>query len=111
MRVLALSNRDFRCYASAEVAIGENITVVHGPNGAGKTNLLEALYFGCTGRSIRATNEREMVHFGAQATRVVVGTCDEHGAHELSAGYEALPGTSKSVKHVQADGVTIERLS
>ena len=29
------------------------MTVVHGPVGAGKTNLLEALYFGCIGRSFR----------------------------------------------------------
>ena len=47
------------------------LTVVHGPNGAGKSNLLEALYFGCTGRSPRTRNERELVRFGAQAARVV----------------------------------------
>ena len=41
--------RDFRTYAAAEIALGPGLTVVHGPNGAGKTNLLEALYFGCTG--------------------------------------------------------------
>ena len=57
--------RDFRTYAAAEVALGERLTVVHGPNGAGKTNLLEALYFGCTGRSCRTTNEREVVRFDA----------------------------------------------
>ena len=47
---------------------GPGLTVVHGPNGAGKTNLLEALYFGCTGRSSRTRNERELVRFGEQAT-------------------------------------------
>ena len=41
------------------------MTVVHGPNGAGKTNLLEALYFGCTGGSCRTSNEREVVRFGS----------------------------------------------
>ncbi len=46
--------------------------MISGPNGAGKTNLIEALYFGCTGRSCRTTNEREVVRFGAAATRVVV---------------------------------------
>ena len=44
---------------------GAGLTVITGPNGAGKTNLIEALYFGCTGRSCRTTNEREVVRFGA----------------------------------------------
>ena len=67
MRVLAVSLRDFRCYEDAEVSLGAGLTVVSGRNGAGKTNLLEALYFGCTGRSCRTTNEREVVRFGAGA--------------------------------------------
>ena len=46
--------------------------MITGPNGAGKTNLLEALYFGCTGRSCRTSNEREVVRFGQRTTRVVV---------------------------------------
>ncbi len=45
--------RDFRCYERAEASFGPGLTVITGPNGAGKTNLLEALYFGCTGRSCR----------------------------------------------------------
>ena len=43
------------------------LTVVHGRNGAGKTNLLEALYFGCTGRSCRTRDERQVVRFGQPA--------------------------------------------
>ena len=52
MRVLEVQLRDFRTYARAQASLGEFLTVVHGPNGAGKSNLLEALYFGCTGRSL-----------------------------------------------------------
>jgi DNA replication and repair protein RecF len=105
MRVLALSIRDFRCYDAAEVAIGDGITVVWGPNGAGKTNLLEALYFGCTGRSCRTTNEREVVRFGASTTRVVVNLRTSDGAHELAVGFE--PGQPK---RMQVDGAPVERL-
>jgi DNA replication and repair protein RecF len=103
--------RDFRTYTRAQLTLSQGLTVVHGPNGAGKTNLLEAIYFGCTGRSIRTTNEREIVHFGSPATRVVVGVSDEYGEHELSVGYEASSGASKSVKRMQVDGVSVERLS
>ncbi len=48
MRVTRLTLRNFRSYATAEVALGAGLTVVTGRNGAGKTNLLEAIYFGCT---------------------------------------------------------------
>src|SRR5215210_5762246 len=108
MLVTRLRLRDFRSYASAEVALGEGLTVVHGPNGAGKTNLLEGLYFGCTGRSCRTTNEREVVRFdagGAAAARVTVQGRDDDGPHELSVGF--APGEPKRLK---ADGVAVERL-
>jgi DNA replication and repair protein RecF len=105
VRVVGLSARDFRCYEAAEVALGPSLTVISGPNGAGKTNLLEALYFGCTGRSCRTVNEREIVRFGAGATRVVVRAEAEDGTHELTVGFE--PGQPKRMR---ADGAPVERL-
>ena len=72
--------RDFRSYATADVALGAGLTIVHGRNGAGKTNLLEALYFGCTGRSCRTSNEREVVRFDASVVRVEVDLRDDEGA-------------------------------
>ena len=105
MRVLSVQLRDFRTYARAEARLGEGLTVVHGPNGVGKSNLLEALYFGCTGRSTRSRNERELVRFGAPAARVVVQLADGPDQHELSIGFE--PGQPK---RMSADGAPVERL-
>src|SRR3954452_12370539 len=104
--VTRLRLRDFRSYAAADVELGAGLTVVHGRNGAGKTNLLEALYFGCTGRSCRTSNEREVVRFGAPTTRVEVELRDPDGhIHALAVGL--TPGDAK---RLQADGVTVERL-
>ena len=105
MRVVSVKLRDFRTYARAEAHLGAGLTVVHGPNGVGKSNLLEALYFGCTGRSPRTRNERELVRFGAQATRVVVRLSGEGEEHELSVGFE--PGQDK---RMSSDGAPVERL-
>src|SRR5258708_13585380 len=105
MRVSRVRLRDFRSYEVADVALGERLTVVHGRNGAGKTNLLEALYFGCTGRSCRTANERELVRFGAPATRVVVDIEDHTGPHELTVAL--APGESKPL---HADGPTVHPL-
>jgi DNA replication and repair protein RecF len=107
MVVSRLRLRDFRGYAAAEVRLGAGLTVVHGRNGAGKTNLLEALYFGCTGRSCRTSNEREVVRFGANAARVEVSTRDPDGRdHELAVGFQ--PGEPKRMR---VDGAPVERLS
>src|SRR5689334_23554196 len=105
MRVVSLAVRDFRCYDEAQVGLGAGLAVVSGPNGAGKTNLLEALYFGCTGRSCRTSNEREVVRFDAGAARVEVAGRDRDGAHELSVGF--APGEAKRLK---VDGAPVERL-
>jgi DNA replication and repair protein RecF len=105
MRVLSVQLRDFRTYTRAEATLGEGLTVVHGPNGAGKSNLLEAIYFGCTGRSPRTRNERELVRFGQGAARVSVRLGDGSRDHELSVGFE--PGQPK---RMSADGAPVERL-
>jgi DNA replication and repair protein RecF len=103
--VLRVSLRDFRGYEDATAELGAGLTVLTGPNGAGKTNLLEGLYFGCTARSCRTQNERELVRFGAGATRVVVTASAEDGAHEFSVGF--VPGQPKRIR---VDGAQVERL-
>jgi DNA replication and repair protein RecF len=104
--VFGVQLRDFRTYPRAEAHFGPGLTVVHGPNGAGKSNLLEAIYFGCTGYSQRTRSERELVRFGAQATRVVVELSDGARRHELAVGFQ--PG---SPKRMTADGAPVERLA
>lgn len=105
MRVVRVTLRDFRGYDEARAQLGPGVTVITGPNGAGKTNLVEGLYFGCTGRSCRTANERELVRFGRPAARVVVAAEGDDGAHELSVGF--VPGEPKQMR---VDGAAVERL-
>jgi DNA replication and repair protein RecF len=110
VRVLGLQVRDFRTYERAQASLGAGLTVVHGPNGVGKSNLLEALYFGCTGRSPRTRNDRELVRFGAEAARVVVSLRQDEHDHELSVGFGVLQPDAPLVKRMSADGAPVERL-
>lgn len=106
MIVTRLRLRDFRTYATADVALGPGLTVVHGHNGAGKTNLLEGLYFACTGRSCRTTAERAVVRFDAPAARAEASVLDEEGReHELAVGF--APGEDK---RLWVDGAPVERM-
>src|SRR3954454_15458538 len=106
MRVTRLQLRDFRSYERGELRPGPGLTVVAGRNGAGQTNLLEALYFACTGRSCKTANEREVVRFGAPLTRLVLEAADERGAHEITVGFQ--PGEPKRLR---VDGAAVERLT
>ncbi len=72
MLVETLELHGFRNLADAELKLDSSLTVLHGPNGAGKTNLLEALFFGLSGRSCRTRAERETIRFGEQLSRVEV---------------------------------------
>src|SRR4051794_36475897 len=87
MRVDRAELRDFRNYDRAELALAPALTVVAGPNGAGKTNLLEAVYFGCTARSPRTTNERELIRRGGGGgARVAIDLAGGDGGHPPRAG-------------------------
>jgi DNA replication and repair protein RecF len=106
VRVTRLTVRDFRSYEAAELRPGPGLTVITGRNGAGKTNLLEALYFACTGRSCRTANEREVVRFGTSLTRLELEARDAHGTHTVTVGFQ--PGETK---HLRVDGAPVERLT
>jgi DNA replication and repair protein RecF len=106
VRVTRLQLRDFRNYETADVEPGAGLTVVVGPNGAGKTNLLEGLFFGCTGQSPRTSSERELVRRGAPLTRVVLDTTEGAGSHRIEVGFE--PGAAKRVR---VDGAEVNSLA
>jgi DNA replication and repair protein RecF len=107
MRVTRIQLRDFRNYEAAEVELDGALTVVAGANGAGKTNLLEAIYFGCTARSPRTSNERELVRRGGQGVaRVVLELTGDDGEHRIEVGFQ--PGEAK---HLRVDGSPVDSLS
>src|SRR4051812_49002631 len=68
--VAAVECRGFRNLVEARTELTAGVIVVHGPNGAGKTNLLEAVYFGLTGRSFRTGNDRDLIRYGEDGARV-----------------------------------------
>ncbi len=111
MRVVSVALRDFRSYTRAEAHLGGGLTVVYGPNGSGKSNLLEAIFFGCTGHALRARNDRELVRFDARAARVSVELQDGAERHELSAAFGlAADDSGRPAKRLRVDGADVERL-
>ena len=64
MRLNYLSLVNFRNYARLELTLPDRLTIIQGANAQGKTNLLEAIHLLATGRSPRASNERELAPEG-----------------------------------------------
>jgi DNA replication and repair protein RecF len=105
MRVVRVRLRDFRNHARADIALTDGVTVLQGPVGAGKTNLLEAIYFGCLGRSFRTSTDREVIRFGEASARVSVETVAEDAGHILEASVDRA-----GQKALKVDGVRADRL-
>ena len=63
MHLNHLSLTNFRNYTRLELELPGRLTVIQGANGQGKTNLLEAIHLLATGRSPRATVERELINW------------------------------------------------
>jgi DNA replication and repair protein RecF len=94
-----------RSLDGVELDLNPRITAVVGPNGAGKTNLVEAVYFGLTGRSFRTAERRDLIPFGSPWARSRVRTESGEGSrHEFMAAISRSEGTRFNM-----DGAPIER--
>jgi len=86
-----LQLRDFRNLPQVDLSPSPHATVLVGSNGQGKTNLLEAVYFLCTLKPLRAGRLVELVRFGQTAAHV--------------AGAFALAGATREIAVTIQDGL------
>lgn len=64
MKLQGIELHNFRSYQSKRFCFEEQGAVLIGENGSGKTNLLEAIAYTSTGKSIRYHNEKELITWG-----------------------------------------------
>jgi DNA replication and repair protein RecF len=102
-----LSLTDFRIYADAElVPAPAGITVVTGANGAGKTNLIEAVAYLASLRSLRGSPPAAMVRADAPTGMAVVRSRVRHGARLITVDAE-LHAAGRD--RVQVNGQALRR--
>lgn len=70
MYLKRLNLKNFRNYRYGSAGLSPGTNIIIGDNGAGKTNVLEAVQYGCCGRSFRTSREAEMVAWESQFLRV-----------------------------------------
>ena len=79
MLVQVVEADPLRSLSAVRLDLSPGINAITGPNGAGKTNLIEALYFGLTGRSFRTADRRELIPHGGNLARARVVVVDRDG--------------------------------
>jgi len=68
LTALKLSN--FRNISELQISPNPALNLIVGPNGAGKTSLLEAIFYGCTARSVRGATDDVLLRQGADVCRI-----------------------------------------
>lgn len=62
--------KDFKNYEEAGFRFSKGLNAIVGDNGLGKTNLLEALFFLLKGRTMRGSEPKELVRWGAEKAQL-----------------------------------------
>lgn len=108
MWVTSVAADSLRSLEAVELEPDRKVTAIVGPNGAGKTNLVEAVYFGLTGRSFRTADRRDLVPFGRTVARCRVLV--RSGAGAAAVDHEFMASTSRAEgSRYTMDGAAIER--
>ena len=71
MKVTSLSVFNFRNWNDSTINFDDKINILVGNNAQGKTNLLEAIYFCCIGKSLRA-KDKELVQFEKENGKITL---------------------------------------
>ncbi|MGQ0766762.1 MAG: DNA replication/repair protein RecF [Gemmatimonadota bacterium] len=115
VRVTRVALRDFRNIERADLDMPPGGVVLTGDNGHGKTNVLEAIHFAHTQRSLRGARDQELVRFSAESMHLALeaeGSASQRISVGISRTSATLPGESGSVrrKKVVVDGIEVTRV-
>ena len=100
--------KDFRSYASLDLAIDGRLVVLCGENGAGKTNLLEALSLFSPGRGLRRAELAECARVGGAGGFALSIEIEEDGAtHQLGSAFERGTNADEAGRRNRIDRIAV----
>ena len=70
MKIKHLSLQHFRNYETLSLDFNDGLTILTGENAQGKTNLLEAIFLLSLGKSHRTSQDREMIQWGEEYSKI-----------------------------------------
>lgn len=79
MQIKKLTLQNFRNYQSEEFIFSSGLNVLFGKNAQGKTNCAEAVFYLCTGSSLRIKHDRQLIYAGADSARISALCANRYG--------------------------------
>lgn len=106
MKIKKLYLKNFRNHEDLLINFKENITLIYGDNGLGKTNILEAIYFLSTTKSLKAELDKELINHNYKflITQAVIESEEEEINLESTVDY-LNSHNNRSVKKVKVNQV------
>ncbi len=85
MLIKKLSLHNFRNYEDETFTFSEGVNVLFGKNAQGKTNCAEAVFYLCTGSSLRIRHEKQLIRQGADCASIRAEAQSRYGSVLLEA--------------------------
>lgn len=85
MQIKNLILENFRNYEQEEFAFSDGLNVLFGRNAQGKTNCAEAVFYLCTGASLRIKHERQLIRQGCDFARISAVASNSYGDVKIEA--------------------------
>lgn len=85
MRIKKLFLHNFRNYEREEFVFDEGLNVLFGKNGQGKTNCAEAVFYLCTGASLRIRHDKQLIRMGEKSARIEAEAENRYGRVTIAA--------------------------
>ena len=85
MQIKNLSLYNFRNYAEEKFTFSPGLNVLFGKNGQGKTNCAEAVFYLCTGASLRIRHDKQLVKMGETCAKISATAQNRYGEVKIEA--------------------------
>ncbi|MBR4942981.1 MAG: DNA replication/repair protein RecF [Clostridia bacterium] len=79
MKIKKLFLQNFRNYENEKFEFSDGLNVLFGKNGQGKTNCAEAVFYLCTGASLRIRHDKQLIRIGAESARIIAEAENRYG--------------------------------
>ena len=79
MQIKKLFLQNFRNYENEQFTFSDGLIVLFGKNAQGKTNCAEAVFYVCTGASLRIRHEKPLIKMGATQAKITAEAENRYG--------------------------------
>jgi len=106
MKIKKLYLKNFRNHEDLLINFSDDITFIFGDNGLGKTNILEAIYFISTTKSLKADVDKDLIKHEANFLISQAIISDEEDQYNLEVSLDCIHSTNnRSIKKVKINQV------